>query len=546
MVLKVVGEIIWKFTKENPQYFFINLIFLVVSVANYVYLPMLYGYMIDTFKEHPSQFLTLFAHILILKGIVYMLFQVEDFYSDKQKNKIQEYIQDLIVERITQKYEKTPEDVIVGEKIASLLKVQTIITTWWSRTREYLIPYIIAFIFIGIYLAKFDTLLGLSVIPLLLGTFIMILTNNYICAEQGKTTNKAYLDIYQEVEDHLSNLITIITYGQVEKERERLDKKQRIYQHYYMENERCTLKWRMLGVGIISVVVYLIMLRAYKLMGKKVMDNKTFFGVYFVIIGLLGKMIFIGDIFHNISTDYGNLKELEEINIEHDHGNNPTDVPRGIKINTQSLIKINNITFQHAKSNQPTIKNLSLDIKKGERVALVGDIGCGKSTLLKLILGLYKPTSGQLFFNGYSYQSWEKTKLFKNFGYMTQNPILFNRSIVDNIIFSNPNTTREEVITLLEKFNLNEVFSKLEKGIDTPVGKNGSKLSGGQKQIVWFLRIYLNNPDILLLDEPTASLSKESKTTLWELIKKGFGDKTIIVASHDDFLIKMTNRKVRM
>ena len=105
---------------------------------------------------------------------------------------------------------------------------------------------------------------------------------------------------------------------------------------------------------------------------------------------------------------------------------------------------------------------------------------------------------------------------------------------------------RQEVEKLLIEFDLDKVFGKLEKGIDTLVGKNGSKLSGGQKQVVWFLRIYLHNPDILLLDEPTASLSTKSKETLWNLIKKGFEGKTIIMASHDEFLIKMATRKVRL
>jgi ABC-type bacteriocin/lantibiotic exporter with double-glycine peptidase domain len=147
---------------------------------------------------------------------------------------------------------------------------------------------------------------------------------------------------------------------------------------------------------------------------------------------------------------------------------------------------------------------------------------------------------------GHNYKMKASDDLFKKFGYMTQNPVLFNRSIIENIRFGKPETTREEVISLLEKFKLNDVFSKLKKGIDSSVGKNGSKLSGGQKQVIWFLRIYLHNPDILLLDEPTASLSKESKETLWNLIKEVFKDKTIIMSTHDDFLIKLATRKVKL
>jgi ABC-type bacteriocin/lantibiotic exporter with double-glycine peptidase domain len=187
-----------------------------------------------------------------------------------------------------------------------------------------------------------------------------------------------------------------------------------------------------------------------------------------------------------------------------------------------------------------------MDIKKGERIALVGDIGAGKSTLLKIILGLIHPRSGDLFLNGKNYKTLKQIDIFGKFGYMTQTPILFNRSILDNILFSNPNSSRKQVEELLKEFGLDTVFNKLDKGIDTMVGKNGSKLSGGQKQVVWFLRIYLHDPEILLFDEPTASLSTKSKETLMKLINKGFANKTIIMASHDDFLIKMATRKVRM
>jgi ATP-binding cassette subfamily C protein LapB len=265
-------------------------------------------------------------------------------------------------------------------------------------------------------------------------------------------------------------------------------------------------------------------------------------------MSLVQSLIYLNDILQSTNKEYTALNVIEQkskLNLF-----TPTvkkdlsKIDGPMKIETDSFIKLDNINFKYNSSNTNIIQNLSIDVKKGERIALVGDIGTGKSTILKIILGLVKPTKGDIYLNGKNYNAIEQIDIFKNFGYMTQNPVLFNRSILDNILFGNEGATREDVIKLLEKFGLNVVFNRLEKGIDTLVGKNGSKLSGGQRQVVWFLRIYLHNPDILLMDEPTASLSKESKEQLWKLIKEGFSDKTIIMASHDDYLIKLATRKV--
>jgi ATP-binding cassette subfamily C protein LapB len=290
------------------------------------------------------------------------------------------------------------------------------------------------------------------------------------------------------------------------------------------------------------------MYRSYTLVKVNKISRSDFMSLYFIITTILGSLIYLSDLFQDFAMEYNNLLDIEKISGLNLFINEPYTPPtiKYPKIKTDALITVNELEYRYPKSDTSIIKGFSMEVKKGEIIALVGDIGAGKSTLLKIILGLIHPTNGELFLNGKNYKTLKQSDIFKNFGYMTQTPILFNRSILDNILFSNPDSSRQEVEKLLKEFGLDTVFGKLEKGIDTLVGKNGSKLSGGQKQVVWFLRIYLHNPDVLLLDEPTASLSNKSKETLWNLIKKGFEGKTIIMASHDEFLIKMATRKVRL
>jgi ABC-type bacteriocin/lantibiotic exporter with double-glycine peptidase domain len=264
----------------------------------------------------------------------------------------------------------------------------------------------------------------------------------------------------------------------------------------------------------------------------------------------MARLVYLTDLFQNVAIEYNNLVDIEQISglqlfnkKNNENKNENQEVIKYGKIKTDSLIKVVDLEYRYPKADTSIINNLNLDIKKGERIALVGDIGAGKSTLLKIILGLLKPRSGDVFLNGHNYKKMDYKDLFNKFGYMTQTPILFNRSILDNILFSNPNSTRKEVIKLLEEFELNDVFNKMEKGIDSLVGKNGSKLSGGQKQVVWFLRIYLHNPEILLLDEPTASLDPNNKNKLIYVIKKLTIGKTLIIVSHDE--IDESFRKIK-
>ena len=354
---------------------------------------------------------------------------------------------------------------------------------------------------------------------------------------------------YQELEDYLSNLLTIHTYNEFKNEDIKL--KDRSDQYVLSTNisDRCTLKWCLLGTICIMIFLILLMYRSNYLLQNNVITKTTFLSIYFIGAGLVHTLIYLNDTLQEVSKEYIALNTIEKnskLDIFKFSEKDETKSSISYNIKTDNLITIKNLEYRYNESSEPIIKDLNLEIKRGERIALIGDIGTGKSTIMKIILGLVKPTKGDLYLEGINYKNLEQTGIFKRFGYMTQNPVLFNRSIIDNILFGNPGIKREEVVSLLERFGLNVVFNRLKNGIDTHVGKNGSKLSGGQRQVIWFLRIYLHNPDILLMDEPTASLSKESKEQLWKLIKEGFAGKTIIMASHDDFLIKMATRKVTL
>jgi ABC-type multidrug transport system fused ATPase/permease subunit len=150
-----------------------------------------------------------------------------------------------------------------------------------------------------------------------------------------------------------------------------------------------------------------------------------------------------------------------------------------------------------------------------------------------------------MYFRGQSFRNIPLKDLRKKIGYVPQVPILFNRSVYENISYGN-NISKDEIINILQEYNILKEFSNLEKGLDTPIGKNGSRLSGGQRQLVWCLRVLLNNPDVLILDEPTASIDFKTKEILNALLDKVMKDKIVIMVTHDDYLLQKADRVIVM
>jgi ATP-binding cassette subfamily C protein LapB len=545
MLWSVIGDIFFQYKKKHLFYVLLNIIFIIITVVNNFYLPKIYGNLYETFQKDTSKFISIFTSIVIIKAIVYIFFQLEDYYYNVQKVGIEEETQKYVVSKIREQFINHPEEVIIGEKLSSMLRIQRTVANWYLKIFEHLVPYIFVVISSSYFMWTLDKYLPLCILILLSGTFISIFSNISLCKDYSYPANQAYLKLYQEIEDYLSNIGTIYTYNQFGSENDKIKKYTTNYQNQNKLIERCSLTWHLVGVVITITFLFITMYYSYHLLNKGYITKSNFISLYFIVISMLGSLIYLSDMFHDLTIEYNNLKDIENITklnlFKQPIINKNVKYP---KLKTDAYINVVNLDYKYLGTNTSIIEGLNLEIKEGEKIALIGDIGSGKSTLLKIILGLIKPSNGDLYLKGINYKSLNQSDIFKTFGYMTQNPILFNRSILDNILFSNPNTTRKEVEELLKVFKLDIVFNKLEKGIDSDVGKNGSKLSGGQRQVVWFLRIYLHNPDILLLDEPTASMSIESKEIFWNLIKEGFKNKTIIMASHDDFLIKLATRKI--
>jgi ATP-binding cassette subfamily C protein LapB len=193
-----------------------------------------------------------------------------------------------------------------------------------------------------------------------------------------------------------------------------------------------------------------------------------------------------------------------------------------------------------------SLRNVSLKIHAGEHVAILGRIGSGKSTLEKLILGLYQPSSGAVLIDGIDQRQLDPAELRRNVGYVQQDITLFYGSLRDNIVLGAPASDDAAVVRAAHTAGIAEFVNQHPRGFDLLVGERGESLSGGQRQGVAIARAVINDPPILLMDEPTAAMDHSSE----EEVKKRLADfakgKTMVIVTHRTSLLDLVQRIIVM
>jgi subfamily B ATP-binding cassette protein MsbA len=195
-----------------------------------------------------------------------------------------------------------------------------------------------------------------------------------------------------------------------------------------------------------------------------------------------------------------------------------------------SGIEFKNVSF--AYDTDHVLKNINLKIEKGKTIALIGPSGGGKSTLADLVPRFYDPTQGEVCIDGISIADYDLESMRQHLGIVTQESILFNDTIFNNIAFGKPNVSEEEVMQAAKIANAHDFIMQTENGYETKIGERGSKLSGGQRQRLSIARAVLKNPPILILDEATSALDSESEKLVQEALFNLMKNRTSIVIAH--------------
>ncbi len=190
------------------------------------------------------------------------------------------------------------------------------------------------------------------------------------------------------------------------------------------------------------------------------------------------------------------------------------------------------------------LKKVSFRLKAGEKVAIIGRIGSGKTTIEKLILGLYQPTEGAVLVHGIDARQIDPAELRRAIGFVPQDVTLFYGTLTQNIAMGAPFADDSAILAAADLAGVREFANTHPQGFEMPVGERGESLSGGQRQAVAIARAVLNDPPVLLLDEPSSSMDHQSEEGLKQRLRRFAAGKTIVLVTHRTSLLDLVDRLI--
>lgn len=284
-----------------------------------------------------------------------------------------------------------------------------------------------------------------------------------------------------------------------------------------------------------------------------------FFGAYAVVNGemTVGSLVAFNMIMNQVTGPILRLSQLwqdfqrVQVSVERlgDILNAPTESRSLAQAHlppAQGAIRVHELTFRYRPDGQEILRNVSLDIPKGQVVGIVGPSGSGKSTLTKLMQRLYSPERGQIFVDGIDIAQVDPAWLRRQIGVVLQENILFNRSIHENIALSTPGMPRAAVIEAARLAGADEFINRLPLGYDTVIEERGANLSGGQRQRLAIARALASDPRILILDEATSALDYESERIVQRNMRKIVEGRTVVIIAHRLIAVKDADRIIAM
>ena len=205
-----------------------------------------------------------------------------------------------------------------------------------------------------------------------------------------------------------------------------------------------------------------------------------------------------------------------------------------------------NVTFCYDPGAEPALRNFSLHVRPGETIALVGASGAGKSTVAQLVIGFIRPTSGKILLDGKDMNELDLRTYRRFISVVTQETILFDGTIRDNIAYGVPDANDEDIFRAVKFASLEPLINSLPEGLNTPIRENGSRLSGGQRQRIAIARALLRDPRVLILDEATSALDVDSESEIKEALEKLMKGRTSFVIAHRLSTIQNADRIIVM
>lgn len=533
---RLIREFLW----ENKHISIAYIVMLILIPLQDVGIPHVIGKVIKTVRDKKFDFKYIYMLMaLLLCGQIGV--SINDFIESRLYPRLQTFTSEKVISYIVDTCKLNMQDILTGRFLAMMSNTPKTMYNFMDTWRSLLIPQFIVSVSAIIYFMYYQLVLGLILVVVLIFYYSLLFITIGRCGGKAMEREQFLLNVNEEIDDMFANMTAIFNTDKTQQEVERIKDFFKSYESFSINALQCTLKYKYMIVPVILVLGMLFLWVGFSMVQKGQLDLEKFVSMLLIFMYVFGAIVRSVNIIKDTAIRYGMIKQNMQIfNSLEPARYCPNGAPQHEHENT--LIHFHDVSF--AYKNKPIFEHLYLDINKGERVMIVGQIGKGKTTILKLIMRYQQPSNGTIYIQGTPIQNIPIAQLRKRIGFIPQNPILLNRTLYENITYGTQNISKQQVLDLIKELKLDRVFD--ENRLDTKVGKHGSKLSGGQRQVVWILRVLLLNPEIILMDEPTASIDNETKGFIYELFKRVMKDRTTIIVSHDMSMAQLCNRIISM
>ncbi len=486
--------------------------------------PLIFRYVIDEYATKFSEYTTdeFFRGVTLLLGAAVGV----AFVSRVAKN-FQDYFINVITQRLgariysdgIQHSLELPysvfEDQRSGETLGKLQKVRSDVEKLISASINVLFTSLVGIIFVMVYAWSvhwliapiyFATIPALGILSSVLSKKIKVIQKTIVAettALAGATT------------ESLRNIELVKSLGLAPQEIARLNGTTDKILQLEMRKVRYIRSLSFIQGTVVNALRTSIMFLMLYLIYAQQITIGQFFSLFiysFFIFGPLQELGNIINIYREAEVSLKNFQDILDMKKE-PRPLNPVPLP------TLHTLAFDHVSFQHQSASTPALTDISFSVRQGDTIAFVGPSGAGKTTLVKLLVGLYRPRSGDILYNGHPSADVDLDQLREQIGFVTQDTQLFSGTIRENLLFVNPKATDAECLDVLHKASCDSLLARASKGLDTVIGEGGVKVSGGEKQRLSIARALLRRPHLLVFDEATSSLDSLTEDEIGQTIR---------------------------
>ena len=556
MPQKQVGilDIYLSFFKKNQKNYTLYILLSCFTSLDKVLVPHLYGKILDSTRSGDTsqglRYFILLNTVWVLSqtvqaGLGYMdTYLIPSFY-----NHVRETFYGIILDGHSTNY----KELDVGNIQAKMMTFPGALADYLIVAKHFIFSNVVTNTFNVIYLGSVHPLIGLSFMGCISVIGASLLSYFSQCKTVVTKTMSKSDETQELIVDAMSNLISIYTSDKVRHEKERMA--QILHENLQSESRGlgCHTRHRIFASGLFTSTFLLVSGCSFWLYRKKVIQTSQFISAFMITYSSLGSLAgtywIVRDLIDVLSrikivTEY--IEALPSVP-EPPLSDNPktkgftlgrSSSPVVAAASSDNIVEWRNVSLSYdvsSSSKNQVLKNVSLRIPRGAKMVIMGKVGSGKSTLAKTLVALHSNYTGDIFFNGANIQETPLQVLRQRIAYIPQNPSLFNRTLWENLTYTLPpnhGVTRDHIYQLLQNAQMSYIADVFRKSMDKPVGKNGSHLSGGQRQMVWIIRALLNeSTEVMILDEPTSALDAASAKQVISFVNNT--NKTVIIITHD-------------